>query len=172
MRPSLADALQVLLDKREIEELVVRYCRAADRRDWRGMALLYHDDATDDHGNLFQGSAADYLAWLPTMTSKMRITSHHVSNHFIVVRGEQAEGEVYVVSFHLKADKDGNDVQVTTGGRYLDRYERRAGVWKFARRKAVMDWNEVQPSLQRWPVEGAALDADPAWEYFAFLGKD
>ena len=84
-------ALQSLLDQRAIEDLVIRYCRAADRRDWAAMATLYHDDAEDDHGSLFRGSARDYLAWLPGMAAKMLATWHQISNHHIVVRGTVAE---------------------------------------------------------------------------------
>lgn len=171
MSADSSEALQLLLDKREIEELVIRYCRASDRHDWEAMRELYHEDATDDHGSLFQGSAMQYIDWLPSMAEKMRITFHQVSNHFIVVRGDVAEGEVYIVAYHLKAAKAGGEEQVTTGGRYLDRYGRRDGVWKFLSRKAVMDWNEVQAPLQRWPVSGAPLQKDPSWDYFEWLGK-
>lgn len=164
-------ALQSLLDKREIEELVLRYCRAADRRDWAAMRALYHDDATDDHGALFQGSASNFIDWIPTMVSKMRVTFHQVSNHYIVLRGDQAEGEVYVVAYHLKTDQAGSASQIVTGGRYLDRYSLRDGVWKFASRKAVMDWNEVQPSLQRWPLSGGDFRDDPSRDYFRSVGE-
>lgn len=168
---TLTEALQGLLDKHAIEELAVRYCRASDRQDWQAMRALYHEDATDDHGSLFQGSASDYIDWLPSMAQKMRATFHQVSNHLIELRGDTAEGEVYVVACHLKTNKSGEEEQVITGGRYLDRYTRRDGVWKFQSRKAVMDWNEAQPSLRRWPLTGAPLRQDPGWDYFQFLGK-
>ena len=165
------DALQCLLDKREIEELVLRYCRAVDRHDWDALRRLYHDDAIDDHGKLFKGPAADYVRWLPTMMAKLRTSAHRVTNHSIVVRGDVAEGEVYIVAHHVKVEPSGGEVQIRTGGRYLDRYTRRDGAWKFQHRMAVMDWNEVQPSLQRWPVEAAPLRDDPSWEFFQWLGK-
>lgn len=40
---------------------------------------------------------------------------------------------------------------VLTGGRYLDRYERRAGMWRIAERTFVADWTMAQPA-------GAGLD--------------
>ena len=164
-------ALQELLDKQAIQELVIKYCRAADRQDWELMASLYHEDATDDHGQMFRGSAKDYLAWLPSMRGQMEVTSHHVSNHYIVVNGDRAEGEVYIVAYHLKGTRDGQKNQVVTGGRYLDKYENRGKGWKFAARKAILDWNEFQPSLSRWPNEGRARKDDPAWAFFELLGK-
>lgn len=167
----MQQAMQQLLAKQAIQELVIRYCRAADRQDWDLMARLYHDDATDDHGEMFRGSARDYLAWLPGMRAQMDVTAHHVSNHYIVVDGNRAEGEVYIVAYHLKTTRDGTKTQVVTGGRYLDKYEDRGTGWKFSARKAVLDWNEFQPSLSRWPNEGRPLREDPAWSFFQFLGK-
>ncbi|MES2246438.1 MAG: nuclear transport factor 2 family protein [Pseudomonadota bacterium] len=165
------DALQRLLAHREIQDLAIRYCRAIDRHDWAAMRALYHADATDDHGSLFQGPASEYIDWLPSMAQKMHATFHQVGNHLIAWRGDRAEGEVYVVACHLKTGADGQEEQVITGGRYLDRYTRRDGAWKFQSRKAVMDWNEVQPSLRRWPLTGARGQQDPAWDFFEFLGK-
>jgi SnoaL-like domain len=34
---------------------------------------------------------------------------------------------------------------VVIGGRYLDRYERRGGSWKFARRALALDWCRIDP---------------------------
>ena len=164
-------SVQSLLDHRAIEDLVVRYCRASDRHDWQAMAELYHDDAQDDHGSLFQGSARDFVAWLPGMAGKFISTWHQINNHLIEVHGDHAEGEVYVVARHVKAARDGGTDQIVTGGRYLDRYEKREGRWKFLRRKAVMDWNDVRPCLTRWPADGGHGQNDPSHGWFEFLGK-
>lgn len=166
-----SNTLQSLLDQRDIQDLAIRYCRASDRHDWRAMRALYHEDASDDHGKLFKGSASDYIDWLPSIANTMDVTFHQISNHLIALRGDEAEGEVYIVAVHIKTNAKGQEEQIITGGRYLDRYARRGGVWKFSSRKAVMDWNEVQPSLRRWPVDGARGQQDPSWDYFQFLGK-
>jgi hypothetical protein len=36
-------------------------------------------------------------------------------------------------------------VDMTLGARYVDRYERRDGQWKIARRTVVHDWTRVDP---------------------------
>lgn len=168
--------LQQLLDKDAIRDLVLRYCRAIDRRDYDALAELYHDDATDDHSPMYQGSAKGYLEWLPSMLETMTVTSHMVQNHLIVVDGDRAEGEVSMISYHLTRDPDGADIEIVIGGRYLDHYEKRDAVWRFARRKIVMDWNQIQPSLCQWdsplvagtPV-GRDCASDPAREFFSLL---
>lgn len=169
-------SLDDLLAKEAIRDVVLRYCRAVDRRDFEALKALYHEDATDDHGGMFCGSAADYIAWLPDMVSQMQVLSHQVLNHYIVVDGDEAEGEVYVQAYHLTKDEAGDDVEMIIGGRYLDRYSRRNGEWRFSARKIVMDWNQVQPSRCSFDdqvVAGAALgdswDKDPSRDFFRLL---
>jgi uncharacterized protein (DUF1330 family) len=36
------------------------------------------------------------------------------------------------------------------GGRYVDRLEKRDGVWRIAKRKVLMDWNRSEPSRDMW----------------------
>lgn len=45
------DALQRLIDKDEIRDLLSRYARGVDRADWDGVRETYHKDAYDDHGD-------------------------------------------------------------------------------------------------------------------------
>ena len=60
----MGDPLQELIDKQALQELVLSYCRACDRRDFVLLRTLYHDDAVDEHGAMFCGSADEYVAWL------------------------------------------------------------------------------------------------------------
>src|SRR5947199_10434796 len=56
-----AAALQVLLDKQEITELLTRYLRSVDRGDVATLRACYLPGATEDHGGLFAGPAQDYV---------------------------------------------------------------------------------------------------------------
>jgi hypothetical protein len=60
----VTDTLQTLLDKQALHELALTYYRACDRRDFALVRALYHDDAIDDHGSMFSGTADEYVAWL------------------------------------------------------------------------------------------------------------
>jgi hypothetical protein len=55
-----AKALTALLDKQEITELLTRYLRSVDRGDVATLRACYLPGATEDHGGLFEGPAADY----------------------------------------------------------------------------------------------------------------
>jgi len=46
----MSDALQRLVDKDQIRDLMSRYARGVDRGDWDLVRDTYHTDATDDHG--------------------------------------------------------------------------------------------------------------------------
>jgi hypothetical protein len=170
--------LQKLIDIQSIRDLVMRYCRAVDRRNLEQLRELYHEDAIDDHGRLANCPAGQYIDILPKILRKMQATSHQIMNHYVVVDGDYAEGESYVIAYHLTKDEQGKDIEWIAGGRYLDIYEKRAGVWKFKYRKIVADWNQIQPSLSHWEApmfagsaRGTVYDADPSWTVFRLIGK-
>ena len=50
-------ALQALLDKLQIAELLTRYLRSVDRGDVDTLRACYLPGATEDHGGLFAGPA-------------------------------------------------------------------------------------------------------------------
>ena len=139
----MGEPLQQLIDKQALHELVLRYCRACDRRDFVQLRTLYHDDAVDDHGEMFRGSADEYLAWLPGVMAGFEATVHSVSNALFIVNGDAAQGEIYTVAYHRTHPPQPQDVVI--GGRYLDHYERRGGQWKFKHRALALDWCRVMP---------------------------
>jgi ketosteroid isomerase-like protein len=134
--------LAALLDKQDITELIHAFARAADRHDHEAIRALYHEDATDDHGAFFKGLAADFIDQLPQIQEPMRILHHNVTTVNIKLDGDYAEGEVYALAFH-QADTPEGLMDLLIGGRYLDKYERRKGVWKFAHRSVLTDWAKV-----------------------------
>ncbi len=132
-------------DRSELRQLVDLYGRAIDRRDFTLLRSLYWDDATEEHGNMFRGTADEYVSWVEGALAMNEMTVHYAVNTLFALDGDYAEGEVCKVSYHrLTGDpKTGDPVrEVTTGSRSLDRYARRNGVWKFLHRYVVLDWAE------------------------------
>ncbi|HET8707572.1 MAG TPA: nuclear transport factor 2 family protein, partial [Pseudomonadales bacterium] len=147
LNDALMDQLQALLDKQAITELVHAYCSAADRRDYDKLRALYHEDAIDDHGGFYKGLAMDFIDQLPAIQANMEILHHNATTINIKLNGNQAEGEVYVLAFH-KVKTENGAFDLLIGGRYLDRYEKRNGIWKFSHRAVLADWVNVHdPSI-------------------------
>lgn len=165
-----------LLDKQAITELLYAYCNAADRHDNDKMRSLYHEDAIDDHGGFFKGPAMDFIDQLPEIQGPMRILHHNLTTMNIAIDGDYAEGEIYVLAFH-QVDTGNGLIDVLIGGRYLDKYEKRNGIWKFSYKAVLADWVKVSdPSdvqLEHPFVAGSHIGRpgpeDPSYSSFRLL---
>jgi hypothetical protein len=160
--------LDILIDRIEIQDLAVRYCRAVDRREWELLPTLYHSDAHNIYGQGFSGSPLDFVSWLSSQVTALEATAHYILNTSYRFDGNNAEGEVYFMAYHRTLPPERREMWIA--GRYLDRYERRSdGPWKFAKRTLVWDWaNEstVTPTslaLLRSGAELASFEADPSY---------
>ncbi len=169
-------AVQELLDKQALAELVLRYCRGIDRRDYALVRSLYHDDAIDDHGHMFYGGADDYVAWLPSILNGFECTVHSLSNMLFRIDGDRAEGELYATAYHRTPPAPSREIVV--GGRYLDQYSRRDGVWKFQHRALVLDWCRVAEAdlaayqdLSVGAPTGSAGESDPSYRLLKLFGR-
>lgn len=157
-----------LLDIVALRDLVMRYCRGIDRRDFTLVRGLYHDDAIDDHGTMFSGGPDEFVAWLPSAMAPWELTRHEVQNTVFAIDGDRAEGEIMVRAWHRSRPPKRREFIVD--GRYLDRYERRGGEWKFLHRSLVFDHGIVRAvddeSLARVggdAVHGTCGRDDPSW---------
>lgn len=146
MAPSPRD-LEALLEKQAIVEFVHAYSRAVDRCDFELLASLYTEDGIDDHAGLYCGPAPGFVAWLRDALVGVDATTHHVHNVTIALDGARAEGEVYLTAYNRLRSDDGTLSDFVQGLRYLDRYRRDSGRWRFARRTVVCDWAMQGPSV-------------------------
>lgn len=158
--------LAALLDKQEIEEVVLRYCRGIDRRDFDLVRSCYHPEAQDHHGS-FSGTVEEYIAWVDKLTARYRFTMHFVANVLIEFPEADSPGspdsraaneehlsaasETYGISLH-RSDDPKPYMNLATGFRYLDRFEKRNGRWKIAERTAVGEWSMKVPKDVWWEI--------------------
>jgi len=150
----VADPLQVLLDRQAIADVVLRYCRGIDRLDLELVRDCYHPDATDDHGG-FVGTREEYVEWVAGVLTRFTGTMHVVANQLIQFDSagdgdtDTAHCETYGVAYHWGDPPDDGRRNFTTGFRYVDRFARRNGEWRIARRVAVREWTHVVPAEQQ-----------------------
>jgi SnoaL-like domain len=142
-----------LVAQREIEDVILRYCRGIDRMDRELVRSCYHADASDEHGS-FSGGVDAFLDWVWKLLARYESTMHFIGNVLIELRGERAAAETYGVSFH-RGPEASPHLNLITGFRFLDRFERRGGgPWKIASRVAVTEWSRRDDAAGRWPVPG------------------
>ena len=152
------EQIQAVLDKQAIYEVLVRYCRGVDRCDEDLIRSAFHDDSYDDHG-YWQGPGHELAAFLADRLRKSNsATTHSITNVLIEVTGDVARSEAQVHATLIRRGTDPLEVDVV-GARYIDRFSRRAGVWRIDHRTVVLDWQQTevwQDSTPQVPIEGFA----------------
>lgn len=149
----MSDRLHELLDKHDISEALLRYCRGIDRIDAALIESAYHPDATDDHG-LFKGKATEFVPWVVSVLPNLEVTQHKISNIQIELHGDIAYVESYYMAIHAPK---AHPVEEFTFGRYVDRFERRVVGWRIADRKVVLDFTTVRPRGEPYRFEDKFL---------------
>lgn len=159
--------IEELVSRAKIYEVLTRYCRALDRCDVDLMHSVYWDDGIDIHG-VFNGNAAEFSDFIiREIQTWFDVTMHAIMNVHMEIEGDVACTESYLFAYHkIRGDKQKVEEifgsryasqfdwakQGTIphhfyfGGRYIDRLERREGIWRIAKRTVVMDWNDNKPS--------------------------
>ncbi len=136
--------VQLLLDKQAIGELSYRYMRGLDRLDRELLTSVFWEDAYCEYG-FMNGSPALFIDYALAALQDHSANHHMVGNLLIEVEDEQAFGEVYFNAYHkVPAEQSFDDVIIA--GRYLDRYEKRGGEWKFAYRSERVDFSHSRPT--------------------------
>lgn len=133
-------------DRREIEDVVLRYCRGVDRLDMDAVRECYHPGAVDHHTG-FSGPVEEYVPWVRGQLEFLGGTHHQIGNHLSEICGDTAAVETYVTATHWSAANAEVKVFLTLGMRYVDRFERRDGRWAIAERWAVCDWTRWEKDL-------------------------
>lgn len=153
-----------------LHNLLMTYVRGADRADEAIMRSAFHDGAIMETG--FAATAIDdYVPAILNRTRTLYRTMYHtISNEHFEISGDHARGEAYVTVFAMTRDDPPREI--ASGGRYLDRFERRGGVWKFVHRRYVHDWKTERPvSLVPPPGPDAAIGGfapdDPSIPFWA-----
>lgn len=137
------DAIQRLLDERDIRRVLLDYCRGIDRCDTALLESVYHDDSTDDHGS-YVGPGIEFASYaIPRLTARYESTMHTVGDSVIdFTDRDTAFVDTPVIAQHLVAEPA--RALEWFGGRYVDRFERRDGSWKIADRVVVRTWDKVE----------------------------
>ena len=169
------EAMQRLLDKQSIAEVLYRRARAGDRADAELAHSCYHPGATERHGQ-FDGLATEFIDVVsftrPKPGSPVKGMFHLITNILIdFADADHAFAESYHVAWVQMTD--GNDASI--GGRYFDRFELRDDRWAIVHRDVIFDWSRVEPETAKFwdkhPAKpflfGRRGAEDPLYNYVA-----
>jgi hypothetical protein len=163
-------------DRREIYDVVMRYCRGIDRVDMDLLRSAYHRDGIDHHTG-FSGSIDQFTAWVSTALRRFNGTMHLIGNHSAIIDRDKAVVESYGSAIHWGNPPDDPRVNFTTGFRYIDHMEYRDGRWAIVVRWAVREWTRsdagrfvTKEGAGPAGARGADLANDPLYVLARSLG--
>ena len=172
MDAKLEARVREMLDKQEIHEVLMRYCRGVDRGEADLVTASYHPDAVDDRGAMAvvgRDTGAKFTGSKAMTKTRQAGGQHFTGNVLIELEGDKAYVESYFISF-AATEKDDGEYTRMRGARYLDRFERRGGAWKIAYRVVADEWDrldklvEASPGWNTW-IRGNVREKDP-WATF------
>ena len=172
-------AIETVLNKQAITEVLYRYCRAMDRID-RDMTLsIWHPDGTCNY-NSTAGVAdmlfRDYLVGSTKARQGFANHSHQITNILIELAGDRAVSEAYFTASLQTVPADGKVLEHLWRGRYLDRWSKRAGAWAIDHRQVVFDtytpYEFDADRLKGMPLALSRRDGDdPSYRHLAGLQR-
>jgi hypothetical protein len=144
--------LEELIDRAEIHDLLVHYTRGLDRLQMDLVRAAFHDDAwVEFPEDVYSGPVPGFCDFLATEMPLFVRTRHNLGNILIELEGDVAFVESYLTAEHEATSMHKwNGAFVTLWARYIDRFEKRNGVWKIANRTLLIDWMRRDDSPIGW----------------------
>jgi SnoaL-like domain len=128
--------LQRLKDRQDILDCLVREARGRDRHDAAMTVSCYWEDGADEHGPVLSPGPEYGERANAGHRAGFAANQHNLTNHTCELEGNVANCETYVVGGLLSPDQKTCKLAL---GRYVDRLERRHGVWKIKLRRSIVD---------------------------------
>jgi len=142
-----------LADRFAIQDALARYARGVDRRDWEFVQSAFHPGAGVDQGD-YKGNAEGLIEGMKPRHQAIEQSMHVLTNCLIEFKDEDtALVETYYMAVQRvaalpielrrmlmgdQAPADGK-VDMRALGRYVDRFERRGGAWRIAKRVCLVE---------------------------------
>lgn len=163
----LAAHAEELWHRAQIHDVLLRYCRGVDRKDFALMRASYHDDAYDEHGP-YKGDVPGLIEWVRERAERVEQSQHIIANCLIELNGDVAVVETYcVVHQRIAGEGTAGPAQSVFTVRYADRFENRDGGWRIARRISIHETAQSLPVSASMPGDFGVTQrrdsSDPLW---------
>lgn len=166
------------LDRQQVNDALLRYTRGIDRLDGPLVASAFHAGALlDGYGRPGEMTIEAFVdRAMGSLEAGYRTTQHRLSN--VTLRAADPSddshrtisSESYVLAVHVRPNPDdptGPEQLLTFNGRYIDRFEERAGQWRIARRSLRVDWTRIEDIQETMPgayVPGTRDQSDASYQ--------
>jgi ketosteroid isomerase-like protein len=154
-----ARAIQTLLDKQALAELLAVLSSAVDRGDHDRIVACYAEESFDDHGT-FKGSGREFADLICTsLNSVQGLVNHHLLGQSVFdLDGDEAYGETFFV-FHAAFE----GTSQSSFGRYIDYFRRIDSRWKIVYRRVVPDHALALDDISNY-WRSSRDDHDPSYD--------
>jgi hypothetical protein len=135
------NAVETLLQRNAISDLLDSYAEAVDGRDWASLRELFTADALLDYTSSGgpRGPREEVLAWVEQTLPTVRLTQHLITNKRITIDGYRATARSQMLNPLLLDGGEGPQL-ILLGGHYDDRLQRSPDGWRIAQRVHTVAW--------------------------------
>ena len=131
-------------DRLLIDDLLIRYTTAIDRKDWKLLDTCFTPDAHVDYTTSggIKGEYPEVRAWLEKALAPFDMTQHLITNTTLELAGDQASARTIVFNPMGMKKADGSLHIFYVGAYYVDKLVRTGDGWRIRERieeQAFMD---------------------------------
>lgn len=136
-------------DRAAIEELLARYVRGCDERDWPAVESCFTADARAEYSGVRLPPGVDHIVAHLAPLARLAASQHVIGSVSIRVAGDTATAGWYAVAHLVRAVAGGHEV-VHRGLSYRDCLKRTGDGWRIRDRVHAVVWSTRTPTT--WPV--------------------
>jgi 3-phenylpropionate/cinnamic acid dioxygenase small subunit len=127
---------QEISDRIAIDDLLIRYTVAIDKKDWNLLDKCFTPDADVDYTTSggTKGKYPEVRKWLEGALSVFPITMHFISNSVVEIDGDTAKARTYVINPMVFINPDESQHIFTVGAYYVDQLVYTEDGWRISNR--------------------------------------
>jgi 3-phenylpropionate/cinnamic acid dioxygenase small subunit len=139
--------LQALIDRTEIENLLVRYAAALDGHDWELLASCFTTDAQYRFAHMGDKDGVQAIVEVCRASLEPLDASQHlVGSPHVEIDGDRARSRCSFQAQHVRRGAEGGR-NYLVGGTYVDELLRTGDGWRIERRELQRVWTDGNPAV-------------------------
>lgn len=133
----IPESLQSLIDHHSIEQVLKKYARALDDKNYDLLDACFTADAELDFTEAggVAGRYPEVKRWLEKVLAPIVEMQHFITNVEVFFDGAGANTRTYTLNVNGIQDATGNVQHMVVGAVYFDQFVRVEGLWRISRRR-------------------------------------